>query len=423
MLIPVLRQLTACVFALATVHAGTPLGGFSPVKVGEGPLVCLIHPEDGIGQSVSDGRERTEVMYLCDPGSGVKATPVWRGSVPLVVPLQRLTKNLTVVERGYECFVWDMSEGGATSLWAGGDQTSFLKAEGSKVFFLRRLLPDTSSGVKLRSGKNGEHVAESWFRARDKLCTLTPGDKAGAVELSVPVLEHIVETGPTGIWAVTADEPRKLCLISNDGTVTGIIPFDPHWVAGETFAVFSPARDYLALSVLHDEQDFDRERELIVVDVKRKGVCHLSHNVSIGSRSYPPPIDMTWVDGTHLLFGETKSGQVLDAPAGKLAAPTGAQHKAAAPPVAPDRETKGLFDSVWGKLWFAGDKELAGSVLDETGIAVNDMEISGDGKWAAFCESGASNIFLLDGAARRKHQLLSGWAYNIKWLPAVEAGK
>ena len=177
------------------------------------------------------------------------------------------------------------------------------------------------------------------------------------------------------------------------------------------------------MSVLHDEQDFDRERELIVVDVKRKGVCHLSHNVSIGSRSYPPPIDMTWVDGTHLLFGETKSGQVLDAPAGKLAAPTGAQRQAAAPPVPPDRERKGLFDSEWGKLWFAGDKELAGSVLDETGIAVNDMEISGDGKWAAFCESGASSVFLLDGAARRKHQLLSGWAYNIKWLPAVDTGK
>jgi hypothetical protein len=70
-------------------------------------------------------------MYLCDPGSGVKATPVWRGSVPLVVPLQRLTKNLTVVERGYECYVWDMAIGSATPLWAGGDQTSFLKAEGS----------------------------------------------------------------------------------------------------------------------------------------------------------------------------------------------------------------------------------------------------------------------------------------------------
>ena len=62
-------------------------------------------------------------------------------------------------------------------------------------------------------------------------------------------------------------------------------------------------------------------------------------------------------------------------------------------------------------------------MLDETGIAVNDMEISGDGKWAAFCESGASSVFLLDGAARRKHLLLSGWAYNIKWLPAVEACK
>ena len=423
MLVPILRQLTAYVFVLATVHAGTPLGGFSPVEVGEGPLVCVIHPEDGSGHSVSDGRERTEVMYLCDPHAGAKAVPVWRGKVPLVVPLQRLTKNLPVVERGCECYVWDMSEGSATPLWAGADQTSFLKGEGSKVFFLRRLLPDTSNGMKVRTGNDGKQVAESWFRARDKLCTLTPGDKAEAVELAAPVIEHIVETGPSGIWAVTADKPRKLCLISNDGTVTDIIPFDRHWVARETRAVFSPARDYLALSVLHDEQDFGRERELIVVDVKRKGVCHLSHNVSIGFRSYPPPIDMIWVDGTHLLFGETESGQVLDAPAGKLAAPTGAQRKAAARPVPPDRERKGLFDSAWGKIWFAGDKEVAGSVLNESGIRVNHMEISGDGKWAAFCESGTNDVFLLDGAARRKHQLLRGWAYNIKWLPAVETGK
>lgn len=422
MLVLVLRQLTACVFVLATVHAGTPLGGFSPVQVGEGPLVCLIHPEDESGRSLG-GWERTEVMYLCDPGTGARAVPVWRGKIPLVTPLQRLTKNLTVVERGYECYVWDMSAGSATPLWAGGDQTSFLKAEGSKVFFLRRLLPDTSNGMKVGSGKDGKQVAESWFRARDKLCTLTPGDRAEAVELPVPVIEHIVETGASGIWAVTADEPRKLCLISNDGTVTDIIPFDRHWVAIETRAAFSPARDYLALSVLHDEQDFGRERELIVVDVKRKGVCHLSHNVSIGSMSFPPPIDMIWVDGTHLLFGEAESGQVLDAPAGKLAAPTGAQRNAATRPVPPDRERKGLFDSEWGKIWFAGDKELAGSVLNKSGIGVNDMAISEDGKWAALCESITNDVFLLDGAARRKHQLLSGWAYNIKWLLAVETGK
>ena len=424
MKLPLLRHLPACLLALASVHAGTPLTGFTPVKVGDGPLLCLIHPEDESGRPESGGGTRTQVMYLCDPSAGAKATPVWRGESPVVGTLMRLTRNLAVIQRFTEGYVWDIENGSGTPLWPGEDQTSFLKAEGGKVFFLRRLQPDLLSGMKVRTGKNGKTVAESWFRARDKVCTMTPGDKAGAVELAAPVLEHIVESGPAAIWAVTADEPRKLCFISSDRTVTDIIPFDRHWVARETHGVFSPARDYLALSVLHDEQDFGSERELIVVDVKRKAVGHVSHNVSISElRSYPPPIEMKWVDGTHLLFGEEKSEQVLDAPAGKLSVPTEAQRKAAAPPQRPARERKGLFDSEWGKIWFAGDKELAGSVLDENGTKVNDMEISEDGKWAAFCDSTSKDVYLLDGAARKKHRLLTGWAYDIKWLREVEAGK
>lgn len=346
-----------------------------------------------------------------------------------MVPLLRLTQNLTLIERNSECYLWDMAKGSATPLWHGENQTSFLKVEGDKIFFLRRLVPETSYGMKLGSGKNGKIIAESWFRARDKVCTLTPGDKAGAVELAVPVLEHIVETGPSGIWAVTADEPRKLCLISNDGTVTDIVLFDRHWVARETHPVFSPARDYLALSVLHDEQDFHSERELIVVDVKRKAVSHVSHNVSIDNwGAYPSPIRMTWLDGTHLLFGhllfgEGKGDQVLDAPSGHLSAPTEVQRKAAAPPQSPARERKGLFDSEFGKIWFVGDKEPAGSVLDQRGVGVRDMEISKDGKWAAFCDPNSNGVFLLDGANRRKHRLVNGWSYGIKWLPAVDAGK
>lgn len=429
--IPIFRSVSIFLCALATVHAGTRLDGFSPVKVGDGPLVFFIHPEDKSGSSTSDIGSRTEVMYLCDPAAGAKAVPVWRGKGPLVVPLHRLTRNLTVIKRPFVCYLWDMAKGSATPLWSGENQTSFLKAEGGKIFFLRRLLPDPIGGMKLGSGRNGKTVAESWFRARDKVCTLTPGDKAGAVELTAPVLEHIVETGPAGIWAVTADEPRKLCLIANDGTVTEIIPFDRHWVATETHPVFSPTRDYLALSVLHDEQDFHSERELIVVDVKRKAVSHVSHNVAIDTllvSGYPRPVGMTWVDGTHLLFGqllfgEGKNDQVLDAPSGKLSASTEAQRKAATPLQRPDRERKGLFDSEFGRIWFAGDKEPAGSVLDQRGVEVRDMEISKDGKWAAFCDPKSDVVFLLDGANRRKHQLISGWSFDIKWLPAVDAGK
>lgn len=429
MLARIFRRVFAFLCALATVHAGAPLEGFSPVNVGEGPLVFFIHPEDESGRSTISG-PRTEVLYVCDVAADTKAVPVWRGEVPVVVPVQRLTRNLTVIERSREYYLWDMAKGSATPLWPGQNQTSFLKAEGGKIFFLRRLLPDPINGMKVGRGKDGKTVAESWFRARDKVCTLIPGDEAGAVELDAPVLEHIVETDSAGIWAVTADEPRKLCLISNDGTVTDIIPFDRHWVASETHAVFSPARDYLAMSVLHDEQDFSREKELIVVDVKRKAVSHVSHNVSLGIWfGYPAPIEMTWVDETHLLFGnhlleKEKNVQVLDAPSGKLSALTEVQRKAAALSHGPTtRERNGLFDSEFGKIWFAGDKEPAGSVLDEKGSSVRDLKISKDGNWAAFCDLDSNEVFLLDGANRRKRRLASGWTFQINWLPAVENGK
>jgi hypothetical protein len=429
MLAPVLRSVSALLCTLASVYAGTALEGFSPVKVGEGPLVYFVHPEDGAGGS--ENGARTEVLYLCEPAAGAKAVPVWRGKVPLAVPLQRLTENLTVLERNSECYLWDLAKGGATPLWPGENQTSFLKAEGGKVFFLRRLQPETLSdfGMKLGTGKTGKIVAEGWFRPRDKVCTFTPGDPAGAVELTAPALEHIVEIGPAGIWAVTADEPRKLCFIFNDGTTTEIAPFDQHWVARETHAVFSPARDYLALSVLHDEQDFHSERELVVVDVKRKAVSHVSHNVSIDNwGAYPAPVRMNWVDGTHLLFGhlalgEGKNEQVLEASSGNLSAPTEVQCQTAIPSEKPARERRGLFDSEFGKIWFAGDKEPAGSILDHRGIGVRDLEISKDGKWAAYCDPDSNEVFLLDGANRRKPRLMDGWAYGIKWLAAVNAGK
>lgn len=427
MLKPTLGSVSVFLCALATVHAGTPLDGFFPVKVGEGPLVCFIDPEDESGHSVSGGT-RTEVMYLCEPAAGTKAVVVWRGTSPLVEPLHRLTRNLTVIRRPSECYLWDMAKGSATPLWSGDNQTVFLKAEGEKIFFLRRLRADPIRGIKLKSGKNGKLIAESWFRARDKVCTITPGDKAGAVELAAPVLEHIVETGPSGIWAVTADEPRMLCRISSDGTVTDIVPFDRHWVARETYPLFSPTRDFLALSVLHDEQNFDSERELIVVDVKRRAVCHVSHNVSVDKGwSYPQPIGMTWVDGKHLLFGylifrNGTNDQVLDLLSGDLSVPTEEQRKAAFPE-GPIRQRRGLFESEFGKIWFVGDKEPAGSVLDKQGSGVRDMEISKDGRWAAFCDPDSDEVFLLDGTHRQKHRLLSGWTYGIRWLAGVNAQK
>jgi hypothetical protein len=107
---------------------------------------------------------------------------------------------------------------------------------------------------------------------------------------------------------------------------------------------------------------------------------------------------------------------------GKLSRPTDEQLKSATPPKPPTRERKGLFDTEWGNIWFASvNKAPAGSVLDKRGISVTDMEISKDGKWAALCDAATNDVFLLDGAARKKQRLVIGWAYDVKWLSAAES--
>jgi len=404
---------TIGLLVLAVTADGKPLSGFTPAAVSDGPLLFLFQ-----GGSLP----HTEVMFLCDPASDLKAVPVWRGEdPPAPEPRHRLSKELVVLERGQQGFVWNIVQGRATPLWPGEDQTTFLKADGGDILFLHRMVPNPIRGVEVQAGKNGKYIVKSWFRPRDRLCRLTPGEKAQ--ELTVPLLEKILETGPDGIWAVTAEEPRRLCRITGDGKVREIVRFDPRWVASETAHCFSPARTYLALSILQDQQDFHSERELVVVDLQRKTVCHVSHNVPVKDwAAYPPPIEMMWLDGTHLLFGEPEKNQrVLDAASGKLSAPTAAQRAAAIPAERPERERIGSFDFAWGQLWFAGDKELAGSVLEGAHTKVSDMEISPDGKWAAFCDPGSKEVLLLDGANRRRHRLLTGWSYNFAWLPGTAA--
>ena len=260
------RVITATgLYALAAICAGAPVSGFSPADVSDGPLLCLIHPEDDAGHSVSSNGPRTEVMYMCDPVAAIKARPVWRGTVPVPQPWHRLTRNLAVIERDQQCFVWDIARGSATPFWPGTDQTTFVKSVGTTIFFLHRTRPDPVRGVTLKTGKNGKNIVESWFRPRDRLCTLTAGTVAEPTVLTAPALEKVLESGTDGTWAVTADQPRKLCLISGEGNVTDVLPFDSRWVASETHHSFSPARDYLALSILHDQQDFNRERELVVL--------------------------------------------------------------------------------------------------------------------------------------------------------------
>ena len=421
MRVPTLRLLFVCLLTPAVVWSGELPGRFSPAPVSAGPLVFFVHPEENTDASQKAGSRRTEVLHVCDPLVGPTATPVWRDVSAPLKPLARVTQSFAVVQQLDTTHLGDIAKGSSAPLWPGEDRTTFLKAAEGKVYYLRHLRPEPSYGMRL-DRKDGKIIVSDWYRARDPLCVLDAGNNKAAAELDVPKLGYILESSPEGIWAVTADEPRRLCLVSQDGTVANVIPFGKDWIAEEISAAFSPGRAYLALSILREGQDFHGLRELVVVDIKRRAVCHVSHDVPtnplVGSAT--PSIPMAWMSETHLVYGPWTQEQVLDAPSGKLSPITVAQ-RGILTAFPPPTQRQGLFDVEFGKLSFAGDTTVVANVLDDRGIAVVGMELSPDARWAAFCDEQSRDTFLLDGGTRMKVKLLPGWSYDFKWLAAAGA--
>jgi hypothetical protein len=86
-----------------------------------------------------------------------------------------------------------------------------------------------------------------------------------------------------------------------------------------------------------------------------------------------------------------------------------------------DRKTTGFFDHERGLVFYRGEREPVGSAL-ENGVQVRDLAVSPDGEWAAFTSPADSNLYLVDGRARRKTLLLPGWGCYLTWLPSAPTG-
>ena len=79
------------------------------------------------------------------------------------------------------------------------------------------------------------------------------------------------------------------------------------------------------------------------------------------------------------------------------------------------------------KLYYAGEAYPIVDLDDERGTSPTTLELSPDGKWAAyysqsnahFVKENGDNPILVDGEARHKFQLINGWVYDMKWLPAT----
>src|SRR5213075_637557 len=86
------------------------------------------------------------------------------------------------------------------------------------------------------------------------------------------LIERVLGIEKDSFWVITAGANRKLCKISKTGRREEIVGMDEHWVAPEIHYSFSPGGKHLALSALHDQHDFHKERELVVIDLQRKRV-------------------------------------------------------------------------------------------------------------------------------------------------------
>lgn len=412
-LIPTPRSPTGPDVASVTV----PVEGlaFPPVTVGNGPLLFFVHPEDELGRPDSGGK-RTEVLYIHDPVAGTTTTALWRGRPPAPKPVERIDSQWILMQWNDRTFLHHLKTGGLRPLLPEGP-TKVLSTKGSRIYFLDGM--GLGRGLRLKTGEDGKARIEGYTRHMDAIWTMDALSSSPAVPLANVAVDRLVEIREDGFWAVTASPDRKLLRISRTGDVREILPFDPHWVTPQTKLEFSPDGKYLALSITHDDHDFHRERELVVVNLRDGRIVMEEARVRILSivDSATPFLPLRWLDDGRLLVFKADGFWVAD-----LAVRTFAKVDTSTIPPFPEvpkRKPLGHFDVEFGQVFYKGDQSPAASVLDERGTKVSDMEISPRGDWAALSSPKDSNVYLVDGKARRKSLLMEGWAYNIAWLPAA----
>jgi hypothetical protein len=118
-----------------------------------------------------------------------------------------------------------------------------------------------------------------YYRPRDYLYSFEPPAETRLL-LSNVLIERVLGMEKDSIWVITAGANRKLCKISKTGTMEEIVGVDDHWVAPEIHYSFSRGGKYLALSALHDQHDFHKERELIVINLQSKRINPFKERVS-----------------------------------------------------------------------------------------------------------------------------------------------
>src|SRR4051812_3571775 len=173
-----LRRLLPLVAPLALLAGGgraADAPAFKPARVGGGPLLFFVHPEDVNGQ-------REEVLYLHDPTAGTAPTAVWRGNPPIPAPVARPGRDLVLMQRGDLAFLLRPSSGDVRPLLK-DRSAEVMTAEGAAVYFREQTNEDRKLGFELKR-VGGEYHVVSYPRPEYALWQLRADDPAPARRLA-----------------------------------------------------------------------------------------------------------------------------------------------------------------------------------------------------------------------------------------------
>jgi hypothetical protein len=201
-----------------------------------------------------------------------------------------------------------------------------------------------------------------------------------------------------------------------------------------TTHAFSPKGHHLALAVLHREQDFHRERTLVVCDLKANKAGFTERDVPLGPCFFSGRsnfLDLNWRTDEILEYGGPFSNMGTEAEKNRFADVVKQERlddagASTLPPAhrqeEPERRNLGQFELTFGEVYFPGEKTPIGSVLDEDGVGVRDLAIDSVGNWAAYSERKDDQVYVIDGARREKNAIHSGWVHDLEWFE-VAVGK